>query len=146
MPERLKLHAVRTSAALAFAFALVLVAAACGPSGAAPTPSPAPTTRPTPTPVAARVTSPEDAATLVIATDPLFAGALQQDPELIGGSKWWTAEPLPEGGYEIVMTVGWGDCMAGCIKRHTWTFHVAPDGAVEKVAEEGDPVPVDLPA
>jgi hypothetical protein len=76
----------------------------------------------------------------------MFAGAMEQDPELIGGSKWWTATPLPGGGYQIVMTVGWGDCMAGCIERHTWTFNVAPDGSIEKVADEGDPVPADLPA
>jgi hypothetical protein len=144
MHEAFTRHVVRLVAA-----ALLLIAvAACGSSTAAspPTPSPTATARPTPTPVAATVATPEDAAALVIATNPIFAGAGKQDPEIIGASKWWTATPLDGGGYEIEITVGWGDCMAGCIERHTWTFHVGPDGALEKVAEEGDEVPSDLPA
>ena len=45
----------------------------------------------------------------------------------------------------IEITVGWGDCMAGCIERHVWTYEVSPDGTVELIAEQGDPVPADLP-
>jgi hypothetical protein len=94
--------------------------------------------------VTAEVSSPGDAAALVIATNPIFAGALPEDPTMIGASKWWSATPLTTGGYEIAITVGWGDCMAGCIERHVWTYDVSPEGTVELIAEQGDPVPVDL--
>ena len=125
---------------------VLLVLAACSPAGAAPSPTPVATILPTPTPVAATVASPEDAATLVIASNPIFAGATKQDPELIGASKWWTATPTSDGGYQVEITVGWGDCMAGCIERHVWTYLVEPDGAIELIAEQGDEVPTDLPA
>jgi hypothetical protein len=124
----------------------VLAVAACGPGGIAPSPTPAATIRPTPTPIAAAVASPEDAATLVIASNPIFAGTEKQDPEVIGASKWWTATPTADGGYQVEITVGWGDCMAGCIDRHVWTYLVKPDGAIELIAEQGDDVPSDLPA
>lgn len=123
---------------------LIVALAACG--GAAPTSAPTASPRPTPTPVTAEVLSPGDAAALVIATNPIFAGALREDPTTIGASKWWVATPLSTGGYEIEITVGWGDCMAGCIERHVWRYEVSPEGAVELVAEQGDPLPKDLPA
>ena len=133
--------ATRFAASLALTLSLV----AC--AGSAPTASPAPTAtaRPTPTPVAAEVTTPQDAAALVIASNPLFAGAQPQDANTIGASKWWTAVPLADGGFEIEVTVGWGDCMAGCIDRHTWTYDVAPDGTTELTAESGPEVPAVLP-
>jgi hypothetical protein len=124
---------------------LVVAVAACN-TGAAPTPSPAPTVRPTPTPIAVRVASPADAAALVIATNPMFAGTTELRSDMIGASKWWKAEALPDGGYRIELTIGWGDCPAGCIERHVWTFDVDAAGAVKLVSETGDPVPSDLPA
>ena len=129
---------------LPLAALLIVVLAACG--GAASTVAPTASARPTPTPVTAEVSSPGDAAALVIATNPMFTGAMAEDPNTIGASKWWVATPLANGGYEIVITVGWGDCMAGCIERHTWTYEVAADGTLELIADEGDPVPSDLPA
>jgi hypothetical protein len=48
-----------------------------------------------------------------------------------------------DAGYEVIFRVGWGDCPAGCISEHTWTYHVATDGAVELIDEGGDPVPPD---
>jgi hypothetical protein len=127
--------------------ALVLATvAACGGTGGPPSAAPTPSARPPPTPVTAEVAAPGDAAALVIAANPIFAGAMPENPDTIGASKWWVATPLAEGGYEIVITVGWGDCMAGCIERHTWTYEVSPDGAVELISDEGDPVPSDLPA
>ena len=133
---------VRRSFALV---ALVTTLAACG-AGAAPTPSPGPTLRPTPTPIVARVASPGDAAALVIATNPIFAGTMELRPDVIGASRWWTAIPLASGGYRVELTVGWGDCPAGCIERHVWTFDVDASGSVRLVSETGDPVPSDLPA
>ena len=128
--------------------ALVVLAAsltACG-AGAASTPSPAPTVRPTPTPIVARVATPGDAAALVIASNPMFAGTMELRPDVIGASRWWTAQPLASGGYRVELTVGWGDCPAGCIEHHVWTFDVDASGSLKLVGESGDPVPSDLPA
>ena len=45
------------------------------------------------------------------------------------------------GTWQVVYTVGWGDCQAGCIDQHTWTYQVTPDGTVTLISEEGSPVP-----
>jgi hypothetical protein len=127
------------------AISLIVLLAACGPA-ASTAPTAPPSARPTPTPIVAPVGTPEQAAAVVIASNPLFAGAIQLTPDVIGGSKWWTATPLAGGGYTIELTVGWGDCPAGCINRHAWTFDVQPDGSVKLVKESGEPVPADLPA
>ena len=124
---------------------LVAAISACSAAGA-PSPTPEPTVRPTPTPIVTRVSSPADAAALVIATNPIFAGTMELRPDVIGMSRWWTATPLVTGGYRVELTVGWGDCMAGCIERHIWTFEVDASGGVTLVSETGDPVPSDLPA
>jgi hypothetical protein len=138
------MHPRRGRAGLA---AVLLGAALVACSAAyAPTPTPAPTIRPTPTPIAVTVTTPADAAALVIATNPLFAGTMELRPDVIGASRWWTAEPLATGGYRVELTVGWGDCMAGCIERHVWTYDVDASGGLTLVSETGDPVPSDLPA
>jgi hypothetical protein len=128
--------------------AAVLLGAALAACSAAsvPTPSPAPTIRPTPTPITVTVASPADAAALVIATNPKFAGARELKPDLIGASRYWKAEALQGGGYRIELTIGWGDCPAGCIERHVWTYDVDATGALTLVGESGDPVPSDLPA
>jgi len=122
---------------------LALAMSACGGAAATLTPSPdaPPTPRATPTPVTGPGMTPQEAAALVIATNPLFAEARELDPSLIGQSRWWTSRPLEGGGYEIDVTVGWGDCPAGCINRHVWTFAVEPDGGVALVSESGDEVP-----
>ncbi len=125
--------------------ALLLVALAACTAAGAPSPTPAATPRPTPTPIAAPVASPEDAAALVIATDPRFSGASQLKPDMIGASKWWEADPLVTGGYRIKLTIGWGDCPAGCIERHVWTFDVDATGGLTLVSESGADPPSVLP-
>lgn len=92
------------------------------------------------------MSTPEAAAALVIATNPIFAGAMPLTPDVIGATKWWTATAIAGGGYTIELTLGWGDCPAGCIERHVWTFEVTAEGGVRLVSESGDEVPVDLPA
>jgi hypothetical protein len=47
-------------------------------------------------------------------------------------------------GFEVVVRIGWGDCPAGCIDEHTWTYQVARDGAVGFVGEQGPAVPSDV--
>lgn len=44
--------------------------------------------------------------------------------------------------WEFTFSVGWGDCPAGCIKRHFWKFNVHPDGTVEYTGSEGSPLSV----
>jgi hypothetical protein len=122
---------------LAVVAATMVLLAACAAPGGSVAPSPTPT--PVPTPPANPVSSPEDAAARVIATDPRFAGATMRQPDAIGLSKWWEWRALDNGGYEITLTVGWGDCPAGCIHHHTWVFDVTPDGTVTLVSESGDP-------
>jgi hypothetical protein len=126
---------------LAFSFALT----ACG-AASAPTPTPSPSARPTPTPITVTVSSPADAAAIVIASDPRFAGVTELRPDVIGASKWWKAEALAGGGYRVEVTIGWGDCQAGCIERHVWTFDVDGNGGLTLVSETGDPLPSDQPA
>jgi hypothetical protein len=91
------------------------------------------------------VATPGDAASIVIASNPMFAGAIELTPDVIGASRYWEAQPLDGGGYRIVLTVGWGDCPAGCIEKHVWTYDVGPDGQLTLVGETGDEVPSDLP-
>jgi hypothetical protein len=124
-------------------------ATASGPLSGAPTatvrPSPTPVAaEPSPTPVTIVVGSPLDAATLVIATNPLFTGAAPRTEDAIGMSKWWVATPLSEGHFRIDVTVGWGDCMAGCIDRHVWSYEVWPDGTLELISEAGPEVPPEV--
>jgi hypothetical protein len=120
---------------------LAAALAACSAGGAA-----GPTVPPTPTPIAVTVSTPADAAAVVIAANPLFAGTTELRPDVIGASKWWTAKPLAGGGYRIELTIGWGDCPAGCIERHVWTYDVDATGGLTLVSETGKPVPSDLPA
>jgi hypothetical protein len=123
---------------LALSFGLASFAVAgCATGGGAPSgASPG-----TPTLPAAPVLSPEDAAARAIATNKRFAGAAELDPGVIGASKWWRATPLTDGGYPIGITLGSGDCPAGCISQHTWTFTVTADGSVTETGESGDPLP-----
>jgi hypothetical protein len=86
------------------------------------------------------VTSPEEALAFVQAEHPEFAGLGPLDPDLIGACCWSEVKAV-EGGYQVTFTVGWGDCPAGCIEKHVWTFVVAPDGRVGLIGEEGPVVP-----
>jgi hypothetical protein len=119
--------------------AAVLLVGACSAGGGAPSPSTEPA--PTPTPIAVDIATPDDAAALVIATDPRFAGTIKLDPNLIGASRWWESAPLGGGGFRITVTIGWGDCPAGCISRHLWTYQVTADGQVSLESQSGDPLP-----
>jgi hypothetical protein len=126
-------------------FVIALVVAGCA-SGTAPGGKPAPTasgpspsaaTAPT---TGAEVDSPEAAARLVLASDPRFANVQKKDPDLIGQCCYYEAVRGQEG-FRVRITVGWGDCPAGCIDHHTWTYDVSRDGDISLIGQAGDPVP-----
>ncbi len=120
----------RTLAALLF---VVLAVAACGGSAASVAPASS-----TPVPV----TTPEGALAAVVAHEPRLAGIGPLDPDLIGQSSWVEITPASGvGAFLVTVRVGWGDCPAGCINEHRWTYAVQPDGSVVPQAETGDPVP-----
>jgi hypothetical protein len=72
-----------------------LVLAGCS-AGASQTPSSAPSVVPSAAPSQGAVTTPEQAAALVLATDPRFAGVGPFDPDMIGQSAWYTVDPASE--------------------------------------------------
>jgi hypothetical protein len=87
------------------------------------------------------VTSPAQAAALVFASNDRFAQIMPLQPDVIGQSAWYETTEAGDH-YAVVVTIGSGDCMAGCIDRHTWTYRVDRDGTVSLVSEEGDQVDV----
>jgi hypothetical protein len=87
-----------------------------------------------------RPTGPEDAARLVLATHERFAGIQPRDPDLIGQAAWYEVAESTDG-WHVQVYMGWGDCPAGCIDHHAWTYEVTRGGAVRLLSEEGDPLP-----
>lgn len=132
--------------ALPFALAIVVVAGCAASGGASPQPSAASSAAPSAaasaaaSPSGGQVTTAEQAATLVLAQDPLFAQIGPKDPQLIGQSAWYEVTEV-DGGWQVVVQIGWGDCPAGCIDKHTWTYAVSTDGRVGLIGEDGPPVP-----
>jgi len=133
--------------------AALVVTAACGssvasPGGSAGTPDPTGASgilpQPSATPAASTVTitTPEAALARVLALEPRLAGVQAFEPDLIGQSAWHKITPR-DGGFQVEMFLGWGDCIAGCIERHEWTYLVAQIGTVTVVKDEGVPVPAD---
>jgi hypothetical protein len=135
-----------------FAGALLVLAAVIGgcASGAAPAASNPPSAA-APSLVASPITggsagptgpvdTPEEAAQLVIASDPKFATVGKKDPDLIGQSAYYEAA-RGQDGYRVRINMGWGDCPSGCIEHHTWTYEVSPDGEIKLIGQSGDPVP-----
>lgn len=130
---------MKTRPALVPALAFSIALAACGGGGRA-TPEATPSGPPVSSLPAPVVRSAEEAGARVIASDRRFSGIARQDPDLIGQGSWWQAEAR-DGGYRVLVQIGWGDCPAGCINRHDWTFQVAPDGTQTLLDESGPPLP-----
>ena len=91
------------------------------------------------------ITSPDEAAQLVLALDPHFTGLKPKNPDLIGGCCFYEASTTADG-YQVNVELGWGDCPAGCINRHRWSYSVGRDGTTTLLSETGDPVPSPFPA
>ncbi len=110
--------------------------------------TPAVTGGPAGTPDASPILSADDAAAAVSAVNPLFAGIGAQDPNLIGQASWWEATPTeaakPPVPWKVFFRIGWGDCQAGCIDEHAWTYSVEPDGTVTLLSETGSPLASDV--
>ena len=131
---------MKTRFAFVPALALTVILTACtAAGGGTPTPSPSPSNPPSASP-APIVGSPEEAAARVIASDPRFVGITRKDDNLIGQGSWWQAETKGDT-FQVQVQIGWGDCPAGCIDRHDWTFDVAADGTITLVEETGPPLP-----
>jgi hypothetical protein len=114
----------------------LLIAACAGSAGEA---------TPRPSGVAAGVDSTAAAAKAVISAHPEFAGIGPLEMDRIGQCCWYEAVDAP-GGYQVTIHVGWGDCPAGCIDKHEWTYNVAAaDGSISLAAETGPSVPPGVP-
>jgi len=125
---------------------LIAVAACSGAGGVAPPVPAAPTPPPSAAPSAAGgpVTTPDQAVAAVVAFEPRFEGIEAKDPNMIGQSAWYEVKPASGvGAFLVTMRVGWGDCPAGCIDEHVWTYAVAPDGTVNLQRETGSDPPAD---
>lgn len=111
---------------------------ACGGSASASSPaSPS-------APIGGPVRTESDAVARVIASEPRFSGITARDPGLIGQAAWYEVTPASGvGAFLVTMRIGWGDCPAGCIDEHSWTYAVGPDGSVKLQSEAGSPVPSD---
>ena len=100
-------------------------------------------------PVVSGIPAPVDsaaaAAARVLASYPQFAAIGPLNNDAIGQCCWFEAAAAP-GGYKVTIHVGWGDCPAGCIDKHEWTYNVsAADGSISLVAETGPSVPPGIP-
>ena len=101
---------------------------------------------PSPTPVS--IDSPEAAARAVSAVAPLFAGFPEKSPGMVGARSWYeaarTEAAKPPTDWNVTFSAGWGDCPAGCINVHAWTYRVGFDGSVTFTSETGPLVPADV--
>jgi hypothetical protein len=86
------------------------------------------------------VDTPEEAAQVVINSDQRFKDVGRKDAELIGQCCYYEAA-RGQDGYRVRITMGWGDCPAGCIDHHVWTYEVSNDGEIKLIGESGDAVP-----
>lgn len=75
----------------------------------------------------------------VLAEEDRFTGITERDPDLIGQASWYEAASIADG-WQVVVRIGWGDCEAGCISEHRWTYVVAGSQPT-LVDETGDPLP-----
>jgi hypothetical protein len=81
----------------------------------------------------------DGAVRLVLAQNERFAGIGPKNPDLIGQAAWYEVA-ASNAGWQVQVSMGWGDCPAGCINHHTWVYEVTRAGAVELLSEAGDPL------
>ena len=81
------------------------------------------------------------AVRLVLAQDDAFRGIEPRNPDLIGQAAWYEVLET-DSGWRVSVRIGWGDCPAGCIDEHSWTYDVTTNGGVALTSESGPPLPV----
>jgi hypothetical protein len=86
------------------------------------------------------VTTAAQAARLALAQQGRFAGIAPLEQDLIGQAAWYEVTTT-EDGWRVLIRIGWGDCPAGCINEHRWTYAVGKDARVDLVSETGDSLP-----
>jgi hypothetical protein len=86
------------------------------------------------------VRSADAAARLALEQEERFAGLPARDESLVGQAGWYDVAESDDG-WDVLIRIGWGDCPAGCIHEHRWTYHVTRAGVVTLVRETGDRLP-----
>jgi len=81
-----------------------------------------------------------DAARLALAQQDRFRGIKALDESLVGQAAWYQVTASSDG-WEVLIRIGWGDCPAGCVNEHRWTYAVGRDGSARLVREDGDNLP-----
>lgn len=81
-----------------------------------------------------------DAARLALAQQDRFRGIGPHDQNLIGQAAWYQVAAAADG-WEVLVRIGWGDCPAGCINEHRWTYSVTHEGTVRLLGQTGDALP-----
>jgi hypothetical protein len=121
---------------------LALIFAACSgaaaPSGSASPGSPIPS--PAPSAVTGPITTADQAAAAVIASDPRFKDVAKFDARMVGMCCFYQAAARPDGGFSVAIQIGWGDCPAGCINRHQWSYEVTREGRLTLTGATGPPL------
>jgi len=82
----------------------------------------------------------DQAARLALTQQDRFTGIAARDDNLIGQAAWYQVAASGDG-WDVLIRIGWGDCQAGCIKEHLWTYHVSGDGTIALAHDTGDPLP-----
>jgi hypothetical protein len=108
---------------------------AATPPPSAPAASPGPSAS-----ITLPITTTDQAAALVLASDARFTGIGPRDPAMIGGCCWYAATATGDGGFQVAIHLGWGDCPSGCINKHDWLYAVTADGTVSLDRESGDEI------
>jgi len=85
-------------------------------------------------------TTAAQAARLALAQQERFAGIGLFDKNMIGQAVWYKVAASGDG-WEVLIRIGWGDCPAGCVNEHRWTYAVGRDGSARLVREDGDNLP-----
>jgi hypothetical protein len=135
---------IRVSAAFLLAILVVACSSGAAPAASrAPSASGPPSTSGTPSGEArpsGPIDTPDEAAAAVIASDSRFRNVGEKDPDMIGQCCYYEAA-TGQDGFRVRITMGWGDCPAGCIESHVWTYQVSRDGAIALIGQSGDQVP-----
>jgi hypothetical protein len=120
--------------------ACVTIAVGCSGAASAPTFAPSAGAEAS----TATVNSADGAVAAVLGANPRFGNLHPLDPNAIGQCCGYRVTSTADG-WLVTVEVGWGDCPAGCIDRHSWVFSVDRSGGVVLQKESGPSVPAGLP-